>query len=340
VKAEEATAFYFQRAAKSLDLGSRLEKRLLTPMREIRVECTLPLDSGEIATFIGYRIQHDNARGPMKGGVRYHPQVDPGEVSALAQLMTWKTAILDVPFGGAKGGINCDPRELSRDERQRLTRIFTAQMQDVMGPQVDIPAPDMGTNAQTMAWIADEYSKQNGWTPAVVTGKPIELGGSLGRDSATGRGLIIALECLLADLGRSMSGLEVAIQGFGNVGSWAARLIAERGARVVAVSDITGAVENGGGLDVEALYRHVEDSGGVAGFPGGDRIPAEEVLTHACDVLIPASVGGLLSKVNAQDVRAEIILEGANAPTMPDADETFAKRASWSCPTSSPTPAA
>jgi glutamate dehydrogenase (NAD(P)+) len=149
------------------------------------VECTLPLDSGEIATFIGYRIQHDNARGPMKGGVRYHPQVDPGEVNALAQLMTWKTAILNVPFGGAKGGINCDPRELSRDERQRLTRIFTAQMQDIMGPQVDIPAPDMGTNAQTMAWIADEYSKQNGWTPAVVTGKPIELGGSLGRESAT-----------------------------------------------------------------------------------------------------------------------------------------------------------
>jgi glutamate dehydrogenase (NAD(P)+) len=326
LKAEEATEFYFARAAKSLDLGSRLEKSLLTPEREIKVECTLPLDNGEIATFIGYRVQHDSARGPMKGGIRYHPEVDPGHVSALAQLMTWKTAVMNIPYGGAKGGINCDPRNLSRAEEQRLTRIFTSSMQVVLGPQIDVPAPDMGTNAQTMAWMVDEYSKYHGWTPSAVTGKPIELGGSLGREAATGRGVMIALECVLEDRGESFEGLEVVIQGFGNVGSWAAELIAERGSKIVVISDLSGAIRNPEGLDIAALRRYVSDTGGVSGFPGTDSIARDDVLTYPCDILIPAALGGVLGQDNAEDVQTRIVVEAANGPTTPPADETFAKR--------------
>jgi glutamate dehydrogenase (NAD(P)+) len=326
VKAEHATEFYFKRAARSLSLGSRLEKALLTPMREIRVECTLPLDNGEIATYIGYRVQHDESRGPMKGGIRFHPEVDPGHVNSLAQLMTWKTAVMKIPYGGAKGGINCDPRQLSRAELQRLTRAFTSAMQVIFGPQIDIPAPDMGTNAQTMAWMADEYAKFHGWTPAVVTGKPVELGGSLGREAATGRGVMLALECLLEDRGESIEGLRVAIQGFGNVGAWAAQLISERGAKIVAISDVGGAIANADGFDVPALREWARKSGSVATFPGSDTIAAEDLLLHDCDVLIPAALGDVLTQANAEDVRARIIVEAANGPTTPEADETFAKR--------------
>jgi glutamate dehydrogenase (NAD(P)+) len=326
LQAEQATEFYFKRAARSLSLGSRLEKALLTPMREVKVECTLPLDNGEIATYIGYRVQHDESRGPMKGGIRFHPEVDPGHVNALAQLMTWKTAVMKIPYGGAKGGINCDPRQLSRGELQRLTRAFTSSMQVIFGPQIDVPAPDMGTSAQTMAWIADEYAKFHGWTPAVVTGKPIELGGSLGRDAATGRGVMLALECLLADRGEGFEGLRVAIQGFGNVGAWAAELIAARGAKIVAISDVGGAIANPEGFDVAALRAWVAESGSVASFAGSDSIPAEELLLHDCDVLIPAALGDVLTQANAEDVRARIIVEAANSPTTPEADETFGKR--------------
>jgi glutamate dehydrogenase (NAD(P)+) len=320
----EATNRFFTRAADLLELSERERKQLVTPYREIKVECSFVRDDGSLATFVGYRVQHDNARGPMKGGIRYHSQVDIDEVNALAALMTWKTAVVDLPYGGAKGGIACDPRQLSSRELQRLTRLFTQKLHDVIGVYVDIPAPDMGTNAQTMAWIMDEYSKFQGHSPGVVTGKPVELGGSLGRDSATGRGLLFAAERLFADLGKKVADFTYAIQGFGNVGSWAARLFHEAGGRIVAVADVTGGVRNANGLDIPALVAHAEKSKGVAGFAAAEAIPADEILFQPCDVLIPAALGGVLHGQNASRVQARFVLEGANHPTDPDADAVFA----------------
>jgi glutamate dehydrogenase (NAD(P)+) len=326
MKATEATNKNFRRAANLLALDEHVMAQLVTPCREIKVECTLRRDDGSIATFTGFRVQHDNARGPMKGGIRYHHEVDPDEVNALAALMTWKTAVVNLPYGGAKGGIACDPAGLSEAELQRLTRAFIQKIHDVIGPQVDIPAPDMGTNAQTMGWIVDEYAKFHGWAPGVVTGKPIELGGSLGRDSATGRGLLFAMECLFEDAGRTVADFTYAIQGMGNVGSWAARLIAAQGGKVVAVSDVSGAVRNPAGLDVTALGEYLALHKKIAGFPGGEAFPAEALLAEPCDVLVPAALGGVLTRTNANDVRARYVIEGANHPTDPDADEVFARK--------------
>jgi glutamate dehydrogenase (NAD(P)+) len=326
MKATEATNRTFARAARVLGLDAATERQLVTPYREIKVELTLIRDDGSLATFTGFRVQHDNARGPMKGGIRFHPEVDPDEVNALASLMTWKTAVANLPYGGAKGGINCDPRHLSAAEQQRLTRQFTEKIHDCIGPHVDIPAPDMGTGAQTMAWMVDEYSKFHGWAPGVVTGKPVELGGSLGRDAATGRGLLYAAECVFEADGRSVGDFTYAIQGFGNVGSWAARLIHEQGGRIVAVSDVDGAVANPAGLDVPALVEWTREHGTVLGFPGGDAVAAETLLTTECDVLIPAALGGVLNRLVAAEVRARYILEGANHPSDPDADEVLARK--------------
>ena len=322
----EVTQFYFERASRSLDLGTSLERQLMTPRREVRFECTLPLDSGDTATFVGYRVQHDNARGPMKGGVRYNSRVDHDEVVALASLMTWKTAVVGLPYGGAKGGVACDPGLLSRSELQRLTRLWTDQIHDIIGPNLDIPAPDMGTNSQTMAWIADQYAMHHGWTPAVVTGKPAELGGTPSREAATGRGLTIICRLILADMGREVAGQRVAIQGFGNVGSWTARLLAAEGAHIVAVSDITGGIRNDLGLDIDTLVAHAASTGGVAGFGGGEAFKAEELLVEACDVLIPAAVGGVLTAGNAHEVQASVVIEGANGPTTPEADRTLRQK--------------
>lgn len=322
----EATNLYFSAASERLGLSSAMARRLLTPKRELKVECTVVLDDGTTATFVGFRVQHDDARGPMKGGIRFHPQVDPDEVNALASLMTWKTAVVDIPFGGAKGGVNCDPRKLSQGELQRLTRAFTQGIHDVIGPEKDIPAPDMGTNATTMAWIADEYSKFFGWQPAVVTGKPIELGGSYGRESATGRGLVFALENYFADVNRSIAGTKFVVQGYGNVGAWAARLLVQNGGLVTAISDVTGAVRNPKGLDLRLLDEHVQRSGGVKGFDGGEAFAADQLLFEPCDVLIPAALGNVLRKENAADVRANVILEGANHPVDPEADAIFDKK--------------
>jgi glutamate dehydrogenase (NAD(P)+) len=322
----EATLLNFTQAARLIDLGSLMEHRLSIPKREVKVECTILRDDGTTGTFVGYRVQHDDARGPMKGGIRYHHEVDPDEVNALAALMTWKTAVVDLPYGGAKGGIKCDPRQLSLAEQQRLTRAFIQGIHDVIGPQKDIPAPDMGTNARTMAWIVDEYAKFHGFQPGVVTGKPIELGGSYGREAATGRGLVFALENYFADVGRTIEGTTFAIQGYGNVGAWAARLLAERGGRVVAVSDVTGAVRHPEGLDLKSLDEHVARTGGVNGFAGGENFPAQELLFEPCDVLVPAALGNVLNKDNAKDVRAKVVLEGANHPTEPDADVIFKQR--------------
>jgi glutamate dehydrogenase (NAD(P)+) len=257
----------------------------------------------------------------MKGGIRYHPQVDQDEVCALAALMTWKTAVVDLPYGGAKGGIAVDPKELSPGELQRLTRVFTQRIHDVIGPYTDIPAPDMGTNAQTMAWIVDEFQKFHGYSPGVVTGKPVELGGSLGRDAATGRGLLYAAECLFEDLGRKVSDFTYAVQGFGNVGSWAARLIHQAGGKVVAVSDVSGAVRNPAGLDIPALLEHTSSKRTVTGFPGGESFAGHELLAEPCDVLVPAALGDVLTRTTAGAVQARYVIEGANHPTDPEADE-------------------
>lgn len=323
----EATQYYFARAASQLGIGKRLEKVLSTPKREVKVEIILELDNGDLSVFTGYRVQHDSSRGPMKGGLRYHPEVDPDEVTALASLMTYKTAVVNLPYGGAKGGIACNPHKLSDSELQRLTRIFVDEIQDVIGPHADIPAPDMGTNAQTMAWIVDQYAKYHGWTPAVVTGKPLELGGSAGREAATGKGISIACQALLSDHALEVSALRFAIQGFGNVGSWAAKFIHEMGGKVVAISDVTGAIENSEkGIDVPALLAYAQQHGSIQGFAGASSMPADKLLIYDCDVLIPAALGNVLTDEIAGDIKAKFIIEGANGPTTPTANEELNKR--------------
>ena len=322
----EAALQYFTRAARIMDVGERIETLLATPMREVKVQVSIELDSGEIRTFQGFRTQHDNARGPMKGGLRYHPGVDQDEMLALASLMTWKTAVVNLPFGGAKGGIAVDPATLSLKELERLTRKYVDQVQDVIGPTRDIPGPDLNTNPQVMAWVMDQYSRYHGHSPAVVTGKPLELYGSRGRDSATARGLLAVCKDLLRDVGLPLAGTRFAVQGFGNVGSHVARLLAAEGALVVAVSDEKGGVLEPEGLEVGALVDHVKRTGTVHGFAGGDACALEEVVTADCDVLVPAALGGTVTRELATEVRARIILEGANGPCTPEADELFEQR--------------
>jgi len=326
VTPSEATNHYFERAAQRIGLSDSMTRRLRIPKREVKVECAFEQDDGTPATYVCFRVQHDDARGPMKGGIRYHPEVDIDEVNALAALMTWKTAVVNLPYGGAKGGINCDPSKMSQRELQRLTRAFVAGIHDVIGPDKDIPAPDMGTNASTMGWITDEYAKFHGWQPGVVTGKPIELGGSLGREAATGRGVMFALENYFSTVGDKIAGKRCVVQGYGNVGSWAARLLAEQGAVIIAVSDVTGAVHNREGIDLAALDQHMHASKGIAGFSGASPIASDALLCEPCDVLVPAALGNVLTKANASDVRAKVVVEGANHPTDPDADTIFNDR--------------
>jgi glutamate dehydrogenase (NAD(P)+) len=320
MKPSEATARYFERAAEILQLTDHQRRSLLTPFREVKVECNIVKDDGSLGTFVGYRVQHDNSRGPMKGGIRYHHQVDLDEVNALAQLMTWKTAVVDLPYGGAKGGITVDPKTLSHHELQRLTRVFTQKLADVIGTYSDIPAPDMGTNAQTMAWIVDEFSKFRGYSPGVVTGKPVELGGSVGRESATGRGLLFVAECLFADHGKTVADFTYAVQGFGNVGMWAAKFIHAAGGKVVAVADVGGAVTNPRGLDIPALCEYSRKHRSIVGFPGSEPMASEDVLYAKADVLVPAALGDVLTARNAHRVQAKWIVEGANHPTDIEAD--------------------
>ena len=256
MNAFEATNHFFREAAVTMDLPPRIEHLLITPLREVQVQIAFKRDDGQVGTFIGYRIQHDNARGPMKGGLRYHPHVNEDEVASLASLMTWKTAVVDIPYGGAKGGVTCDPKEFSARELEQLTRKFVDGLHDVIGPDRDIPAPDMNTNAQVMAWIMDQYSKYHGHSPAVVTGKPVDFYGSLGREAATGRGVFLTLREALRDEGREVSGATFVIQGFGNVGSFAAGFIHEAGGRVLAVSDVNGGIFSPEGLHIPALRDH------------------------------------------------------------------------------------
>jgi glutamate dehydrogenase (NAD(P)+) len=315
----EAVHCYFHQAADVLDLTPKVRDILFMPARVIKVAFVEEDDAGKLMHFTGFRVQHNNARGPFKGGLRYHPTMNEDHVSALANLMTWKTAIVDVPYGGAKGGIDCDPSQMSRFEVERITRRFVERMKEVIGPAIDILAPDVNTNADVMAWIMDEYSRYHGFSPAVVTGKPLHLFGSEGREEATGRGVVYALEEALRDRGEELADTTVAMQGFGNVGSNAARLIAEHGGKIVAVADHMGGVSNAAGLDIPALLAWASEHRTVAGFPGGDAIDGSEIITWPADVLIPAALEDAIDENNASDVRARIVVEAANAPTTPKA---------------------
>ncbi|HWL08131.1 MAG TPA: Glu/Leu/Phe/Val dehydrogenase dimerization domain-containing protein [Planctomicrobium sp.] len=323
--ASESAERYFNQAADVMDLSQNMRTLLQTPVREIKVQIALEMDDGQIATFIGFRVQHDKARGPMKGGLRYHPEVDGDEVLALASLMTWKSAVVNIPYGGAKGGIAINPSQYSIREIERITRKFVDAIHEVIGPDTDIPAPDMGTNAQTMAWIMNQYEKYHGFNPAVVTGKPVELHGADGREEATGRGVAIVTEAALSRLKRSVSGATVAIQGFGNVGSHAARILHEMGAKIVAIADQHGGIANRDGLNIPELLKHVAEAKTIVGFQDSKSISNAELLAWDVDVLIPAALGGVLTRENANDVRARLIVEAANNPTDPDADAIFEK---------------
>jgi len=322
----EESHYYFQKAADVLELSDRIREILWTPMRTVKVELVIDDDNGMLQHYLGFRVQHNNARGPMKGGLRYHPAMDEDHAAALANLMTWKTAIVDVPFGGAKGGINCDPSKMSERELNSVTRSFVERTKEIIGPTIDIPAPDVNTNAKVMGWIMDEYSKYAGFSPGVVTGKPLELFGSEGRDEATGRGVMVVLEEALKERGKSWQDVRVAVQGFGNVGSHAARLIAEQGAKIVAVSDRRGGVSNDNGLDIVALKAWVGEHRTVKGFTGGEAFNSSEVITWNVDVLIPAALEGAINEENVHDVKADIIVEGANGPTSPAAHEVLIER--------------
>jgi glutamate dehydrogenase (NAD(P)+) len=322
----EAATFFFHQSADRLGLRDDMREVLSTTYRELAVQVPLRMDDGRMVVLRGYRIQHNGARGPYKGGVRYHESADLDEVRALAALMTWKNALIDVPFGGAKGGVQCEPGLLSRGELERLTRRFTDMISYIIGVTRDIPAPDMGTNAQVMAWMMDAYGKKNGYSPGIVTGKPVELGGSPGREEATGRGVVICAREVAERKGVNFEGARVVIQGFGNVGYWTAKLGAEMGVTVVGVSDVGGGVYNDKGLDLVALEGHLEDSLSLADFSGAESVTNEELLELECDILIPAAVHGVINTGNAGDIKAPIIVEAANGPTTPAADEMLNER--------------
>ena len=324
MRAHDASRIYFDRAADELDLSDSMRQLLLTAKREVQVQIPIERDSGEIATFIGYRVQHNDARGPLKGGLRYHPQVDLDEVRSLAALMTWKTAVVNIPYGGAKGGVALDPAQFSTRELERVTRRFVDAIHDLFGPDVDIPAPDMGTTADMMAWIMNQYGKYHGFSPACVTGKPVEYHGIPGREEATGRGVGGLTLKLLSRLGRKIPGTRIAIQGFGNVGTHTAKFLTDAECRIVAVSDAGGGFHRGSGLDVLELLRHARAHGGrLTGFTGGDTLSNAELLAIDCDVLIPAALGSVLTQENAAGVKAPLIVEAANAPVTPEADAIF-----------------
>jgi len=322
----ETTNKFFNRAADYLDLSDQHRVILRTPNRVVRVEIITESDDGGLQHHLGFRVQHSGARGPMKGGLRFHPNLDEDHATSLASLMTWKTAVVNLPYGGAKGGVNCDPSKLSNSELYRITTTFVELIKEIIGPKRDIPAPDVNTNPQIMAWIMDAYSKFYGFSPGVVTGKPVDLFGSLGREEATGRGVLYILEECLKDQGRNIKDITVAIQGFGNVGSNAARLIAEQGGRIVAISDISGGIRNDEGINVPDLLDWVQEHRVVEGFPGGERIPGEEVLACKADVLIPAALEEALTKDNAGSVQADIIIEAANSPLTAEAHDILVSR--------------
>jgi glutamate dehydrogenase (NAD(P)+) len=323
----------FDRVADYLELDPGSRAILRAPKRELTVRFPVKMDDGHVEVFTGYRVQHNLARGPAKGGVRFHPATDLDEVRALAMWMTWKSALVNVPFGGAKGGVTVDPSALSRRELEGVTRRFAAEMQGVIGPDTDIPAPDMGTNAQTMAWMMDTISMHAGYTvPGVATGKPVALGGSTGRADATGLGVAFTAARALERLGTRLDGAQVAIQGFGNVGEATARIMHERGATIVAVTDVYGGVANLRGLDPMALKSHGDATGSVRGAPDTEPIDNAALIAMDCDVLVLAALEGQITGENAATVRARVIAEGANGPVTPDADPILQERGIVSIP--------
>jgi glutamate dehydrogenase (NAD(P)+) len=312
----------FQAAADILSLKRGVREFLAFPRRELTVNFPVKLEDGSVRVFTGYRVHHSDVLGPTKGGIRYHPAVTLNEIRALAMLMTWKCAVVGLPFGGAKGGVICDPKELSPEELEHLTRRYATEITLLLGPESDIPAPDMGTTPQVMAWIMDTYSMHHGYSvPAVVTGKPISIGGSAGRIEATGRGVMIVARETARHLGMSLQGARVAIQGFGNVGSIAAVALHSQGCRIIAVSDTRGGVHNEKGIDPQDLIRHKEQTGSVAGYRGCDPISNEDLLELPCEILVPSALEGQITKANAARIKARMIVEGANGPTTPEADE-------------------
>ena len=316
-----------EQAAGRLGLEPGWVEWLRRPQRALVVSVPVRMDDGSIQVFTGYRVQHNTARGPAKGGIRYHPHVTLDEVTALAMWMTWKCAVLEVPYGGGKGGIACDPSRLSRGELERLTRRFTWEIADFIGPYRDIPAPDVYTNSQVMAWVLDTYSQRVGHPePAVVTGKPLELGGSPGREAATGEGCAVCAEQALRRLGIPVERARVAVQGFGNVGIYTALALARRGARIVAASDSRVGVVDPRGLDVEALVAHKRRTGSLAGFAAGTPVAPGDVLAVECEVLVPAALEGAVHEENAGSVRAAVVCEGANGPLTPQADRVLRRR--------------
>ena len=317
----------FDIAAELVGLSPHEKAVLAAPFREITVQVPVKMDSGDTKVFTGYRIQHNGARGPTKGGIRYHQHADHDEVLGLARLMTWKTALLDIPFGGAKGGITVDPRGMSKGELERMTRTFTSRIALCLGPYRDVPAPDVNTNAQTMAWIFDEYSRGRGYTPAVVTGKPIAIGGSLGREEATGRGVAIVMREFAKSHGIPLKGSRVVVQGFGNVGGNLARILAaEDDVKVVAVSDVDGGIVNEKGLDLPALLKHASERRPISEFKGGKGIGGDEVFHVPCEYLCPAALGDVITKSNAGRLECRAVIEGANAPTTKEADHLLEGR--------------
>ncbi|MSP12484.1 MAG: Glu/Leu/Phe/Val dehydrogenase [Chloroflexi bacterium] len=323
----------FDEAVEHMTLKAGVVKMLRLPKRELTVNFPVRMDDGSVKMFTGYRVHHSTVRGPTKGGIRYHPAVTLDEVRALAMWMTWKCAVVNIPFGGAKGGVVVDPKGLSMRELENLTRRYATEISILMSPDGDIPAPDVGTNPQVMAWIMDTYSMHKGHSvPAVVTGKPIEIGGSQGRIEATGRGVIFCIEAAMKRLEmhavypNGLEGARVAVQGFGNVGSVTAYLAQDAGARVVAISDVRGGIYNPRGLNVRDVIRHREETGSVVNYPGAEGITNGELLTLDCDVLVPAALENQITAENAQYVRAKIIAEGANGPLTPTADAVFADR--------------
>jgi glutamate dehydrogenase (NAD(P)+) len=323
---------YFDTACDRLTVPDDVRDVLRTSYRETVVQIPVRFADGKIHVFKGYRVQHNGARGPYKGGLRYHPDVDLDEVRALAMLMTWKTAIVGIPYGGAKGGVNCRGDQLKPEELQAITRSLMDKIDKVLGPNRDIMAPDVGTNAQVMAWLMDEYGKLHGHTPAIVTGKPIPLEGSYGRESATGRGLVYLYREAAPKLGLSPSTTSVVVQGFGNVGSWAARILQQLGVKIVGVSNADGAIRNDDGIDTVKLHEFIEEGGKLTDFPGVELISPDDLIGIPCDVFIPAALGGMIHEGNADRVQCRILLEGANSPTTPAADEILQQKGVYVIP--------
>jgi len=323
----------FDEAAEILQLDDNIRERLSHPRRILIVSCPINRDDGSVESFEGYRVQYNIARGPAKGGIRFHPEVDLNETIALAALMTWKCGVVNIPFGGAKGGVQVDTTKLSMKESENLTRRYTWEISPMIGPEKDIPAPDMNTNERHMAWIMDTYSIIKGYSvPGVVTGKPISIGGSEGRREATGRGVVYNIIEAAAELGIDLRTKTAAVQGFGNVGSVAARLLAQTGCKIVAVSDVKGGIYSGKGLDIKDVLRYTEENVYLEGYPGADEITNEELLTLDCDILVPAALGGQITKDNAPDVKASMIVEGANGPLTNEADKILNERGAFIIP--------